>query len=355
MADVERASEGDSLRASDFDYDLPPELIAQTPAEPRDAARLMVASRRDAPPLHAIFRDLPRYLQAGDVLVANRSRVLPGRLLGRLASGSRAELLLLRRVDEGLWEALGRPGRRLRPGSIVMLAGEVTVRVESWLEHGHRLVRFLDGAAGEARALAHGQVPLPPYIRGWQGDPERYQTIFADVPGSAAAPTAGLHMTPTVLNGLAERGVEVRFVILHVGVDTFRPVQVERVADHSMHAEYYEVPAETATALAAAKREGRRIVALGTTVVRTLETIAPSLCDQPLAPAALSGWTRLFIVPGYTFRLVDALITNFHLPRSTLLMLVSAFAGRERIRALYEEAIRQRYRFYSFGDAMLLF
>lgn len=341
------------LRTDDFAYELPEELIAQTPAEPRDSSRLLVVGS-DGPFIHAVFRELPSWLRPGDVVVANRSRVLAARLEGRLGGGGRVELLLLRRITGGTWEALGRPGRRLRPGTRVALSGGIEASVEERLEEGLCVVCFEGGEEAERRALEHGRVPLPPYIRRWTGDPERYQTVYADTPGSAAAPTAGLHFTPRLMERLREAGVELRYVTLHVGLDTFRPVRVEQPDAHRMHAEYFEVPRETAQAVRRAREEGRRIVAVGTTVVRTLESVAEAMLSAGDGEASqLAGWTRLFILPGYRFQVIDGLITNFHLPRSTLLMLVSAFVGRERVLAAYAEAIRCRYRFYSFGDAML--
>jgi S-adenosylmethionine:tRNA ribosyltransferase-isomerase len=307
---------------------------------------------------HARFTDLPALLRPGDLLVANRSRVLPARLAGRLPGGGRVELLLLRRREPGLWEALARPGRRLQAGRRVVLAGDVATCIDAHLGEGLRLVRFERGEEGERLALEHGSVPLPPYIRAWQGAPERYQTVYADRPGSAAAPTAGLHFTPSLFGRLQEAGIQLALITLHIGLDTFRPVKVDKLEAHPMHAEYYEVPADTLRAIVKARQECRRVIAVGTTVVRALESAAECIEQHLRSPdtsmSGVSGWTRLFIVPGYRFKLIDGLITNFHLPRSTLLMLVSALVGREHILAAYREAIERRYRFYSFGDAMLL-
>ena len=340
----------DDLRTDAYDYDLPPELIAQQPVEPRDAARLMVVDRATGRIEHRVFRELPELLAAGDLLVANRSRVIPARLHGhRVPTGGAAELLLLRALGEGRWEALVRPGKRLAVGSRIGFGErDVFAEVVERGDAGGRVIRFVDAAgralegAGFDRWLAGaGQMPLPPYIRAPLGDPERYQTVYAREPGSAAAPTAGLHFTPELLFRLRDGGVEMAHVTLHVGLDTFRPVEVEDVREHHIHSEWCELSVETATRIGRA----RRVVAVGTTAVRVLETSG----GEPFR-----GDTRLFVYPGYEFRVVDALITNFHLPRSSLLMLVSAFAGRELIRRAYEVAVAERYRFFSFGDAMLI-
>jgi S-adenosylmethionine:tRNA ribosyltransferase-isomerase len=336
------------LLTADFDYPLPPELIAQTPVEPRDAARLLVLDRAAGTLAHQHVRDLPELLRPGDLLVVNRSRVLAARVLGRLPTGGRVELLLLRRLAPGRWQALTRPARRLRPGAVIEVpaSASLRLRVVGVEDEGLRQVELADGPDAEPALLAAGAAPLPPYIRRWTGNPERYQTIFAREPGSAAAPTAGLHFTPELVRRLEAAGVELAEIVLHVGLDTFRPVTEADPAAHRMHAEAFLLPPETTARLGAARAEGRRVVAVGTTCVRTLETWA--------ATGASSGWTALFIRPGYQFRAVDALLTNFHLPRSTLLMLVSAFAGRDRILDAYAEAVARRYRFYSFGDAMLI-
>ncbi len=336
------------MRVADFDYDLPPEMIAQHPLEPRDASRLLVLRRDSGAILHRHFRDLPEYLVPGDLLVANDSRVIRARLCGRKRTGGRVEALLLRRLDERRWEAL-LGGERIRAGLEVHFGAgsEVTARVEEARADGTRVLAF--SAEVEPLLETLGAVPLPPYIHEPLADAERYQTIYARVCGSAAAPTAGLHFTPELIARLLQQGVRLAFVTLHIGLDTFRPVEVKEVADHPMHSEWCAVPAEVTAAVAEARAAGRRVVAVGTTVVRALETAA-----QGGAVAPTGAWTRLFIYPGYRFRAVDALITNFHLPRSTLLMLVSAFAGRETIRRAYQEAIAARYRFYSFGDAMLI-
>ncbi|GAC1321493.1 MAG: tRNA preQ1(34) S-adenosylmethionine ribosyltransferase-isomerase QueA [Chloroflexota bacterium] len=336
------------MRLSDFHYELPPELIAQTPIEPRDAARLLVLDRQSGDLAHRQVRDLPDLLRAGDLVVANRTRVLPARVHATLKGGGAAEFLLLKRLGIGQWQTLARPARRLRVGDQARVGDDVVLDVLALHPEGIRDVRVSANAAADpdAELLAHGSVPLPPYIRNWVGDPERYQTMFADTQGSAAAPTAGLHFTPTLVDCLASAGVDVATLVLHVGLDTFRPIAEDDPAQHPMHSEWYSVPASVRDAVARTRERGGRVVAVGTTSVRALEAWAAS--------GASEGWTDLFIQPGFSFDVVDALLTNFHLPRSTLLMLVSAFAGRDRILAAYAEARAQRYRFYSFGDAMLI-
>ncbi|HZS00338.1 MAG TPA: tRNA preQ1(34) S-adenosylmethionine ribosyltransferase-isomerase QueA [Chloroflexota bacterium] len=354
-------SEHGPLRTADFDYPLPPELIAQTPAEPRDSARLLVVPRDSGPFQHAVFRDLPRYLAPNDLLVLNRTRVLPARLRGHRADagGGRVELLLLHPTGDGAWEALIRPARRLRPGTpLVFGEGRLRATVLARTPAGTAHVR-LEPAPDEALLRAIGEMPLPPYIHRWDGDPDRYQTVYAEEPGSAAAPTAGLHFTSALLAALREQGVGTVFVTLHVGLDTFRPIHEEDPHAHVMHREWCEVPAAVLQAAARARRAGGRVIAVGTTSVRALESAAAQ-CATPTEAApgdaarGYAGWTDLYITPGYRYRAIDGLITNFHLPRSTLLLLVSALVGRERLLAAYAEAIRERYRFYSFGDAMLI-
>ena len=369
------------MRTDDFDYHLPPELIAQVPVEPRDSSRLLTLNRATGQVEHRQFSDILDCLPSGAALVLNRSRVIPARLYGRRKdTGGKVELLLLRRegssdsagegsgTDSGIWQALGKPGRRLRPGVVLSLetpghlaipqgvsaAEAVEAEVLSVSADGIRRVR-LSAESGIDRL---GEVPLPPYIHQRLEDPERYQTVYSRQPGSVAAPTAGLHFTPELLESLRWKGVETAFVTLHVGLDTFRPVSEQDPTEHTIHTEYYELPAETAAVLTRARAEGRPIIAVGTTSVRTLEQVGRDRAAAGLGKANViapaSGQADLFILPGHEFRLVDGMITNFHLPRSTLLMLVSAFAGRERILAAYREAIAQRYRFYSFGDAMLI-
>ena len=345
-------------RTSDFDYVLPEERIAQTPAEPRDASRLLVLDRNqpDGRLEHRTFRDLTEYLHPGDLMVFNRSRVIPARLYGtETRSGARVEVLLVRRQEPGIWQALGRPGRRLRPGAEVLISkdGSPAARVEVLAAHenGLRTVSVSD----ESILADLGELPLPPYIKETPRDPERYQTVYADAPGSVAAPTAGLHFTDDLLERIRGMGVSVAWVTLHVGLDTFRPIHGENIAEHKIHTEWFELPQETAAAINETRERGGRVIAVGTTSVRTLEHVANLNRGHGTDRiGAATGDADLFIVPGYSYKLVDAMLTNFHLPRSTLLMLVSAFAGRERILAAYEEAVRREYRFYSFGDAMLL-
>ncbi len=342
------------MQTADFDYQLPPELIAQRPLEPRDSSRLMVLRRVGGSIEHRRFSDLPDYLREGDVLVLNDSRVIPARLHGRGAGGGRVELLLLRRCGDGAWEALVKPGRRLRAGSkieIINKAGSpagVSAEVLESGQGGIKTVRFSD----EAALNQLGEVPLPPYIHTELADPQRYQTVYARESGSAAAPTAGLHFTPRLLGELERRGVSCLFVTLHVGLDTFRPVRVEDPRRHTIYREYGVLSQEVAAKLSRAKEEKRRIICVGTTAVRLVEQAAQASHSCQVDP--VDGWVSLFILPGYRFRLVDALVSNFHLPRSTLLMLVSAFAGREHILQAYRQAIAAGYRFYSFGDAMLI-
>lgn len=341
-----------------FDYELPSELIAQAPAEPRDFSRLLVLDRATGRLEHTVFREIGRWLRPGDLLVVNRSRVVPARLAARRRpGGGAAEILLLRRQEPGIWEALVRPGRRLTPGVEVELGNGIVGRIVARTPAGGRLIQFTRDAGltddVDDAVLALGRLPLPSYIHDYTGDPERYQTVYGDQPGSAAAPTAGLHFTPDLLASLQAQGIGLATVTLHVGLDTFRPVKVEDLSMHEIHRETCTVPSETARAVSDAQDRGGRVVAVGTTTVRSLETAA-GIGGEDGEIVPWSGETSLFIVPGYRYRVVDAMVTNFHLPRSTLLALVSAFAGRERILAAYAEAIRERYRFLSFGDAMLI-
>ncbi len=337
------------MRTAELDFELPEALIAQTPIEPRDASRLMVLDRGEGGLRHQSMRDLPELLRSGDLLVVNDSRVLPARLHGRKISGGGAvEVLLLREREPGVWEALMRPSRRLRPGTAVAF-GELTAVCAELLGDGLWALAFAPSPDLMAEFERLGEAPLPPYIHRRLDDPERYQTIYARHRGSAAAPTAGLHFTPALLDRLEARGVRRAGVTLHVGLDTFRPVGGEVVEDHPMHSEAWSVSPETAALVCATKAAGGRVVAIGTTSVRALETAA---AGGTIAPGG--GWTRLFITPGYRFRVVDALLTNFHLPRTTLLALVAAFAGLEPLRAAYQEAFREQYRLLSFGDAMLI-
>jgi S-adenosylmethionine:tRNA ribosyltransferase-isomerase len=335
------------MQLEDFDYALPEALIAQQPAEPRDAARLLVLDRASAELMHRHVRDLPQLLREGDLLVANRSRVLPARIHGTLRGGGQAEVLLLRNLDVGRWQALVRPARRLRIGDTVSVADDVTLEIVDVQPEGVREITVQTTAANkDARLLAHGSVPLPPYIKRWRGDPERYQTVYASELGSAAAPTAGLHFTPDLIERLRQRGVLFETLLLHVGLDTFRPVTEAEPGKHKMHREWFEIPPRVQARVHDTRTGGGRVIAVGTTSVRALETWATRGIPE--------GWTDLFIVPGHGFASIDGMLTNFHLPRSTLLMLVSAFAGRERVLRAYAEAVRMGYRFYSFGDATLM-
>lgn len=340
----------DTHLVSAYDYDLPEGLIAQEPVEPRDASRLMVVHRETGRIEHRRFYDLPEYLAPGTLLMMNNTKVLPARLVGRKKTGGRVEILLLRRLEDGLWEALARPSRRLAPGTELDFGEGLRVTMEGYSEEGTRFVR-LQADGEELDVLAQvGEVPLPPYIHKPLDDPDRYQTVYAQQTGSAAAPTAGLHFTPRLLKQLGDGGVRTEYVTLHVGLGTFRPVTAERVEEHVMHSEWYEVTDQAAQAVEAARRESKPVVAVGTTTCRTLESAATE--DGRLIPG--TGETDLFIRPGYRFRATDALITNFHLPRSSLLMLVAAFAGHGLMRRAYQEAVEQKYRFFSFGDAMLI-
>ncbi|HEX8981612.1 MAG TPA: tRNA preQ1(34) S-adenosylmethionine ribosyltransferase-isomerase QueA [Ktedonobacterales bacterium] len=355
------------MRISDFDYTLPTERIAQTPVEPRDSSRLLVVHRQTGAFEHRIFRDILDYLRPGDLLVANQSRVLPARLLGvKEGTGGVVEVLLLAaRADVGAdcWEALVRPGKRIHTGTRLIFGdGLLTIEVLDRAAAGGRIVRLIPREGTVAEAVSRiGVMPLPPYIHERLTDAERYQTVYAREPGSAAAPTAGLHFTSELLQRVEAMGVGIAYVTLHIGLDTFRPVEKDDLSDHVMHSEQIEMTTETAERINATRQAGGRIIAVGTTSVRTLEAVAQLTAEAQgdaeangAVVAPYVGRTRLFITPGYQFRAVDAMITNFHLPRSTLLALVSAFAGRELIARAYAEAIAQEYRFYSFGDAMLL-
>jgi S-adenosylmethionine:tRNA ribosyltransferase-isomerase len=339
-------------RTSDYDFLLPPEQIAQYPAERREASRLLVMDRATGALRHRAFSDLPDLVTSGDALVVNETRVFPARLRGRRAGGGEAEFLLLHPEPgaAGLWRALARPGARLKPGRSVEIGAELSVEVVESTEGGERLVRLHTPLALEDAFERYGEIPLPPYVKrkAEEADRERYQTVYARATGSVAAPTAGLHFTPGILAALEEKGVRVVRILLHVGVGTFRPVEGEDPATHVMHSEWFSVPAAAAEEINATRAAGGAIWAVGTTSVRTLESVA----DEQGRIAAGDGWTDLFIRPPYRFRAVDRLITNFHLPRSTLLMLVSAFAGYDHTMAAYREAVRGGYRFFSYGDAM---
>ena len=340
------------MKTSDFYYDLPQELIAQTPIEKRDASRLMTLDRATGETGHHHFYDLPDFLRPGDCLILNNSRVLPARLVGqRLPGGGICEVLLL--VDKGdkVWECLVRPGRKLRKGTKLSFGnGELTAEITEQLEEGGRLIRFdYEGIFLETLERL-GKMPLPPYIKEELQDQERYQTVYSKVLGSAAAPTAGLHFTPELLEKIQAKGVRIGYVTLHVGLGTFRPVKEDTIEDHPMHSEYCTIPQETADLINETRANGGRCICVGTTSCRTLESWAAD--DGRME--ARSGWTDIYIYPGYKFKVMDGLVTNFHLPESTLIMLVSAFAGREHILDAYAEAVRERYRFFSFGDAMFI-
>ena len=339
------------MKTTDFDYHLPESSIAQTPSEPRDSSRLLVLHRETGALEHKIFRDIKAYLKAGDLLVLNQTRVIPARIFAQKETGGKVELLLLRRRDELTWEALV-GGKGLRVGKKVEVENGPQAEIMEILEGSERLIKFSEPI--ELYFPKVGNIPLPPYIHEKLSDPERYQTVFAKEMGSAAAPTAGLHFTPQLLEELKEQGVKIAYVTLHVGLDTFAPVTEDDPEEHKIHTEWCELPQETADAINAAKQAGGRVVAVGTTSVRTLESAAQLTTDHRPLTTAFIGPTNIFILPGYQFKVVDAMITNFHLPKSTLIMLVSAFAGREKILSAYETAIKEGYRFYSFGDAMFL-
>lgn len=340
------------MKTSDFYYDLPPELIAQTPLEKRDESRLLCLDKATGEWSHHHFYELPDFLRAGDCLILNNSRVLPARLLGRrLPGGGACEVLLLQDKGDKGWECLVRPGKHLREGARVSFGdGELTAEIAEVLPDGNRLVRFdYEGIFLEVLERL-GKMPLPPYIKEELQDQERYQTVYSKVNGSAAAPTAGLHFTPELLERIAAKGVGVGYVTLHVGLGTFRPVKENEIEQHDMHSEYCTIPQETADLINRTKANGGRVICVGTTSCRTIESWA----GEDGTMTATGGWTNIYIYPGYRFKVMDALVTNFHLPESTLIMLVSALAGREHVLAAYEEAVRERYRFFSFGDAMFI-
>jgi len=339
------------LKTSDFYYDLPQELIAQTPLLQRDSSRLLVMHKESGAREHRHFADILDYLQAGDCLVMNNSRVLPARLLGQRPTGGAVELLLLTQKEDDVWECLAKPGRKLRAGAEVIFGnGELRATILSETETGNRMVRFhYEGIFLEILEQL-GKMPLPPYIKEELHDAERYQTVYSKINGSAAAPTAGLHFTEELLDRIKEKGVKLAYVTLHVGLGTFRPVKVDDVTNHHMHSEFCMLSEETAQILNETKQSSGRIVCVGTTSCRTLE----SLANEDGSFEECSAWTDIFIYPGYRFKAMDALITNFHLPESTVIMLVSAFAGYENVMGAYAEAVQERYRFFSFGDAMLI-
>lgn len=340
------------MDVKDFYYELPQELIAQDPLEDRSASRLMVLGRKDGTIRHRIFRDIVEYIQPGDCLVINNTKVIPARLFGTKAETKAGiELLLLKRLEEKKWETLVKPGKKAKIGTKILFGdGRLIGEVVDIVEEGNRIIQFTYDGIFEEILDELGEMPLPPYITSHLEDKQRYQTVYAKYEGSAAAPTAGLHFTPQLLEKLKVRGADIAEVTLHVGLGTFRPVKAEKVSDHHMHSEFYQIDQAQADKINRAKAGGHRIIAVGTTSTRTLESVA----DESGYIKAASGWTQIFIYPGYQFRCIDALITNFHLPESTLIMLVSALAGREQVLHAYEEAVREKYRFFSFGDAMLV-
>lgn len=340
------------MKTSDFDFYLPQELIAQTPLERRDNSRLMTLDKTTGQIGHRHFYDLPQYLRPGDCLVLNDSRVLPARLIGHRPTGGACEVLLLTDKGDNVWECLVRPGRKLKPGAEVIFGDGslLTATVEAEIEDGKRLVRFRYQGIFLEILEQLGKMPLPPYIKAELQDNERYQTVYSKVMGSAAAPTAGLHFTKELLAHIQEMGVKVCYVTLHVGLGTFRPVKAEDILDHEMHSEFCMISKESADVINETKKNGGRIVCVGTTSCRTVE----SLANEDGTMEERSKWTNIFIYPGYKFKVLDALVTNFHLPESTLIMLVSALAGREHVLAAYDEAVQEKYRFFSFGDAMFI-
>ncbi|HIS56575.1 MAG TPA: tRNA preQ1(34) S-adenosylmethionine ribosyltransferase-isomerase QueA [Candidatus Fimimorpha excrementavium] len=340
------------MNVKDFDYELPQELIAQDPIEDRSSSRLMILDKETGNIRHEIFHDIVKELRAGDCLVINDTKVIPARLFGtKVGTEAKIEILLLKRKENDIWEVLVKPGKKARPGTEILFGdGRLKGTVIDIVEEGNRLIQFSYEGIFEEILDELGQMPLPPYITHQLKDKDRYQTVYAKREGSAAAPTAGLHFTKELLKQIEEMGVTIAHVTLHVGLGTFRPVKVENVQEHHMHSEFYIVEETEAEKINEAKRAGHRVIAVGTTSCRTLE----SATGEDGVLKAGSGWTDIFIYPGYRFKMIDALITNFHLPQSTLLMLVSALAGREHILAAYEEAVRERYRFFSFGDAMFI-
>lgn len=339
------------MNKSDFDFYLPERLIAQTPLEKRDSSRLLHLDKKTGAIEHGHFHDITKYLKKGDCLVMNDSRVLPARLIGSRLSGGLVELVLLRDLGDGCWECLSRPGRKTKPGTELTFGdGELTATVMDVAEGGNRIVKFHFEGIFIEKLEKLGKMPLPPYIKEELQDSERYQTVYSRELGSAAAPTAGLHFTKELLKEIEDMGVKTCFVTLHVGLGTFRPVKAEKIEEHEMHSEFCIVPKETADIINETKKNGGRVIAVGTTSCRTLESFAKA--DGTME--ASSGWTNIFIYPGYTFKCIDALITNFHLPESTLIMLVSALAGRENVLHAYSVAVEEEYRFFSFGDAMFI-
>lgn len=340
-----------AMQVEDYDYYLPQELIAQTPIEPRDHSRLLLVDRTKTTVEHKHFYDLVSYLQPGDLLIMNDTKVIPARLIGHKETGAKVEVFLLHRHSQDTWEALVRPGKKLLPGATVSFGDKLQAEILDKTDFGGRMVRFIFDGVFEEILDELGQTPLPPYIHEQLQDKSRYQTVYAKVDGSAAAPTAGLHFTPELMQLIRDKGVDIGFVTLHVGLGTFRPVSAKDIRDHVMHSEYYVVSDETVQKVAQARQRGGRVIAIGTTAVRTLESAA----EHGGMIRAGAGVTNIFIYPGYTFQVVNALVTNFHLPQSTLMMLVSALAGRERMLDVYHQAVEEKYRFFSFGDAMFIY
>ena len=338
-------------KLDDYDYFLPEELIAQTPVEPRDSSRLMVINKEEKLISEFIFRDIISFLKKGDLLVINSTRVIPARLIGKKENGVIVEIFLLKRIDIKRWECLVKPGKRVRPGTEVIIGEELKAVVEEIKDDGNRIISFSFEGVFEEILYKLGEMPLPPYINEKLSKKDRYQTVYAVRGESVAAPTAGLHFTKELLSSISEKGIEIAEVFLDVGLGTFRPVKTNNILEHNMHSESYEIPEESAKKINLAKAEGRRVIAVGTTSVRTLESAAG---DNKLVNSG-KNLTNIFIFPGYKFKIVDALITNFHLPKSTLIMLVSAFAGKELVFEAYKKAVEDRYRFFSFGDAMFLY
>lgn len=339
------------MKKSDFYFDLPEELIAQHPLEDRTASRLLVLDKETGEIAHKVFKEVIDYFEPGDCLVLNDSRVLPARIFGVKDTGASVEFLLLKRMEDDKWETLVKPGRKAKVGAEFTFGdGRLTGKIVDLAEEGARIIQFEYEGIFEEILDELGSMPLPPYITAQLEDKERYQTVYSKVTGSAAAPTAGLHFTKELLDAFESKGVHVCYVTLHVGLGTFRPVKAENILDHSMHAEYYEISEETATTINKAKSEGKKVVSVGTTSTRTIE----SACDASGVLSEKSGWTDIFIYPGYEFKVIDRLITNFHLPESTLIMLVSTLAGHKEVMHAYEEAVKERYRFFSFGDAMFV-
>lgn len=340
------------MNVEEFDYDLPESLIAQTPLKDRDQSRLLVLGRNSGNIEHKHFKDVINYLKTGDTLVLNDTRVMPARLFGlKEETGAKVEMLMLTRIENNDWEVLLKPAKRIKVGNKLFFGeGKIIAECIEELDQGGRIMRLHYEGILEERLNELGEMPLPPYIKERLDDPDRYQTVYAKESGSAAAPTAGLHFTDELLDEIRAKGINIAFITLHVGLGTFRPVSVEDINDHEMHSEYYQMTQETANLLNQTKKEGHRIISVGTTSTRTLETIRRDYNEF----VAVSGWTDIFIYPGFTYKAIDGLITNFHLPKSTLVMLVSAFSSRENILSAYKEAVKLEYRFFSFGDAMLI-